>query len=371
MKLIAQVKLQPTEQQADALRRTMEAANRAANYLSDLAWETKQFKQYDLHHAAYYAIREQFGLSAQAAVRVISKVADAYKLDKKVKRTFRLLGSVAFDNRILRLVPDKNTVSIWTLDGRQQMPFVCGKRQATMLQGQRGESDLVCRDGEFYLLATCDVDEAPASTADSFLGVDLGIANIAVDSDGAVHQGNAVKNVRYRHRRLRAKLQHKGTKSTRRRLKKLSGKERRFATWVNHNISKSIVAKAKDTSRGIAVEELGGIRDRVTVRKSQRATLHSWSFAQLRSFIEYKARLNGVPVVAVDPRNTSRTCPSCGCVDKANRKTQDAFLCVNCGFSGLADHIAAGNISRRAAVNPPNVSTAQSTVQRQGQSPRL
>ena len=371
MKLIAQVKLQPTEQQADALKRTMEAANRAANFLSALAWDTKQFRQYDLHHAAYYAIREQFGLSAQVAVRVISKVADAYKIDKKTKRTFRLVGSVAFDDRILRIVPAKNTVSIWTLDGRQQMTFVCGERQTAMLHGQRGESDLVYRDGEFYLLATCDVDEAPISDVDGFLGVDLGVANIAVDSDHTVYQGKTVKNVRYRHRQLRQKLQAKGTKSTRRRLGKLSGKERRFATWTNHNISKSIVAKAKDTGRGIAIEELGGIRDRITVRRSQRATLHSWSFAQLRAFIEYKAKLAGVPVVAVDPRNTSRTCPACGHVDKANRKTQDAFLCVNCGHAGLADHIAAINIGGRANVNSPNVSTAQTIVQRQGQCPRL
>jgi IS605 OrfB family transposase len=357
MKLIAQVKLQPTAQQAEALKRTMKAANCAANFLSVLAWDTKQFRQYDLHHAAYYALRGQFGLSAQAAVRVVAKVADAYKIDKKVKRTFRLLGSVAFDDRILRIVPDKKTVSIWTLDGRQQMAFVCGERQATMLQGQRGESDLVYRGGEFYLLATCDVDEAPISAVDGFLGVDLGVTNIAVDSDGTVHQGKTVKNVRYRHRRLRTKLQRKGTKSTRRRLNKLAGKEQKFATWTNHNISKGIVAKAKDTGSGIAIEELGGIRDRITARRPQRATLHSWSFAQLRAFIEYKAKLNGVVVVAVDPHNTSRTCPACGNVDKANRKTQSVFLCVSCNFSGFADHIAARNISSRAAVNRPDVST--------------
>lgn len=371
MKLIAQIKLQPTEQQADTLKRTMEAANRAANYLSNLAWETKQFKQYDLHHAAYYSIREQFGLSAQAAVRVISKVADAYKLDRKTKRSFRLLGSVAFDDRILSYRLSDQTVSIWALDGRLRLSFVCGERQWAFLSAQRGESDLIYRDGAFYLLATCEVEETPQAEVTEHLGIDLGVTNIAVDSDGAVFQGKTVKNVRYRHRRLRAKLQRKGTKSTRRRLKKLSGKERRFATWVNHNVSKSIVAKAKDTARGIALEDLTHIRKRVTARKPQRATLHSWSFAQLRSFIEYKAKLNGVSVVAVDPRNTSRTCPACNCVDKANRPNQSTFLCVRCGFSGLADHIAACNIAGRAAVNPPNVSTAQPAVQRQGQSPRL
>jgi len=195
------------------------------------------------------------------------------------------------------------------------------------------------------------------------LGVDLGITNLAVDSDHTIHQGKTVKRVRYQHRQLRRKLQAKGTKSTR----------RRFATWTNHNISKRIVEKAKDTKRGIALEDLSGIRDRVTVRKAQRSTLHSWSFHQLRGFIEYKAQLHGVPVVAVDPRNTSRTCPCCGHVDKANRRTQAKFLCIDCGYFGLADYIASVNIRRRAIVNWPNVSTVDINFypQRQGQSPRL
>jgi putative transposase len=251
------------------------------------------------------------------------------------------------------------------------MTFVCGDRQMALLQSQRGETDLVYRNEKFYLLATCDVDEAPLSDIDEFLGIDMGIANIAVDSDGKIFQGKTVKGVRYRHRQLRQKLQKKGTKSSRRLLKKRSGKERRFATWTNHNISKAIVTKAKDTKRGIAIEELGGIRDRVTVRRSQKVTLHNWSFSQLRTFLWYKASLSGVPIVAVDPRNTSRTCPSCGHIEKANRKTQSRFCCVSCGFSGLADHIAAVNIRGRAVVNRPNVSDAQTIVQRQGQSPRL
>jgi IS605 OrfB family transposase len=251
------------------------------------------------------------------------------------------------------------------------MSFVCGERQAAMLQGQRGEADLVYRGDEFYLFQTCEVEAPEPVVVENFLGVDLGIANIAVDSDGDVYQGKSIKSVRYRHRKLRAKLQAKGTKSSRRLLKKLSGRERKFATWTNHNVSKNLVAKAKDTARGIAIEELGGIRERVTVRRSQRATLHSWSFYQLRAFIEYKAKLMGVVVTAVDPRNTSRTCPACGHVDKANRRTQANFVCVNCGFSGLADHIAAVNISGRAVVNQPNVSDALTIAQRQGQSPRL
>lgn len=357
MKLTAKVKLIPTVAQAESLKRTLEMANAACNRISDLAWDAKTFGQFQIHKLAYYGIKSAFDLSAQLIVRCIAKVCDAYKLDKKIKRTFKPLGSIPYDLRILSWKMDKSMVSIWTVDGREKIPFVAGDYHKAMLVNQRGESDLCLIDGNFYLFTTCDIDEPTINDVDDFLGVDMGVANIAVDSDKAIHQGKSVKKVRYRHRQLRTKLQKKGTHSSRRRLRKLSGKERRFATWTNHNISKEMVEKAKDTHRGIAIEELSGIRDRVTVRRSQRATLSSWSFAQLRSFIEYKAKRAGVKVVAVDPRNTSRTCPCCGHVDKANRKTQDKFLCVNCGHSGLADYIAAMNIRSRAVVNRPYIPT--------------
>jgi len=296
-------------------------------------------------------------LGAQAAIHAIYKVADAYKIDKKAKREFRPLGSISYDERILAWRLADSTVNIWTIDGRQRISFVGGERQREMLKALDGQADLLYRNGEFYLHQVCNADDQDITDPAGFLGVDMGVANIAVDSDRTIHQGKTVKNVRYRHRQLRRKLQTKGTKASRRRLKKLSGKEQRFAKWTNHNISKDIVVKAKDTRRGIAIEDLNGIRDRITARRPQRATLSSWSFSQLRTFIEYKAKLMGVKVVAVDPRNTSRTCPCCGHIDKANRKTQAKFLCVVCGHAELADYIAACNIAGRASVTTPNVST--------------
>jgi IS605 OrfB family transposase len=356
MKLTAKIKLLPTPAQAASLRLTLEAANAACDYISQAAFTSKSFHQYDLHHKTYYDIRDRFDLSAQMAVRCISKVADSYKLDRDTLRTFKPTGGVAYDSRILRYKAD--AVSIWTVDGRLDIPFVCGKHQQALLANQKGESDLLLIRGEFYLAATCEVEAGQAVKVEGVLGVDLGIVNIATDSDGDTFSGSQVNNVRHRHRRLRKKLQKKGTKSARRRLKKLSGKERRFAKHVNHEISKRLVVKAEGTKSAIAVEKLDGIRDRVTVRKSQRATLHSWSFYQLKMFILYKAERAGIPVIEVDPRNTSRECPQCGCIDKRNRPSQALFCCLACGFAGLADHIAAGNIARRAAVNRPNVSTA-------------
>ncbi|MCG8352115.1 MAG: transposase, partial [Chloroflexales bacterium] len=343
MKLIAQLKLQPTPEQADALKHTLEAANAACNTISDVAWNTRTFGKFALQKMCYQDVRETFGLSAQMVIRALAKVGNAYKLDKETRRTFRPLASIAYDDRIRSFALPDSSLSIWTLDGRQSIPFVCGKRQQRMLQTRQGESDLLFHRGNWYLLVTCAVEEPDPQDVDDVLGVDLGVTNIASDSDGTHHRSRMLNTVRYRHRRLRAKRQKKGTKAARRRLKQLAGQERRFAKDVNHTISKRIVATAERTKRAIALEDLTGIRTRVRARRQQRAHLHSWSFAHLRSCIGYKAQRAGIPVVLVDPRNTSRRCPVCGHTDQANRPNQSTFRCVSCGCAGHADTIAAKN----------------------------
>lgn len=358
MKLIGQVKLQPNSEQYRQLQDTLERVNEACNWISAWCWDNRTFGKYAIQKAIYQEIRARFGLSAQMTIRAIAKVADSYKLDRTPKRTFKPYGSIAYDPRILSYKPNKREVSILSLEGRLKMSFVAGDKQLELLKDQQGESDLVFRNGAFYLFATCHIDDPEQIDPDGVLGIDLGIVNIATTSDGQTFTGNHVNHVRHRHRRLRKKLQSKGTKSAKRRLKQVSGKESRFAKHTNHVISKQIVETAKDTSRAIAVEKLTGIRDRVTVRRSQRNNLHSWSFHQLKGFIAYKAKRAGIPLIEVDARNTSRLCPVCGCVDKANRRTQSTFSCVACGFSGLADHIAAGNIASRATVSWPHISIA-------------
>ena len=187
MKLIAQLKLEPTNEQADMLKRTLAAANEACNSISSVAWQTKTFGKFDLQKLCYTHVRETFGLSAQMTVRALAKVGDAYKLDKKTERRFRPLASIAYDDRILSYNLKGSSVSIWTLDSRQSIPFVCGERQRTYLQTRMGESDLLFLRGEWYLLAVCEVEEPEPIDVDGVLGIDLGVTNIATDSDGTVH----------------------------------------------------------------------------------------------------------------------------------------------------------------------------------------
>jgi IS605 OrfB family transposase len=348
--LIAQVQLLPTAQQALDLEATLRQANATAGVLSDVAWQRRAFRRYNLHKIAYHDIRASSGLSAQVVVRLIAKVADAYRKDRKVRREFDPLGAIAYDARILRWFPHADSVSIWTVAGRQVVPFTCGAYQRRMLGWQRGESDLVLRDGKWYLYPSVAVPEGEPNGASDVLGVDLGIVNIAYDSDGRRWAGSPLSAMRHRNRRLRRKLQRKGTKSAKRLLKKRRRKESRMARDVNHCISKKIVAKAQCTGRGIALEDLKGIGDRVKARKPQRAALKSWSFHQLGTFVTYKAALAGVPVAFVDPAFTSQECPACHHACRANRSRQARFKCVSCGLAGPADAIAALNIRDRGRV---------------------
>lgn len=338
----------------------MERFNVACHAVALVAFRERTANRIRLQKLVYYDIRERFGLPAQMAVRVISKVCEVYKRDKSKKPSFRKHGAIVYDQRVLSW-KGLDRVSILTLQGRQLIPVVFGGYQAARLNHIRGQVDLIYRNGSFYLAVVVDVSEPPTGESRDWLGVDLGIVNIAADSDGATHSGGQVNGLRKRHVKLRSKLQRKAAekrkadkrpKSIVRLLKKRREQERRFARDVNHCIAKALVAKAKGTGRGIALEDLKGIRERITVRKAQQRVQHSWAFQQLRSFIEYKARLAGVPVVLVDPRNTSRTCPACGCIDKRNRPAQARFSCVSCGFAGPADTIAAENILRAAVMQP-------------------
>lgn len=414
MKQVVQVRLEADAAQLDALVRTLTACNDTANLVAAIAHREQVFRGRDLRAITYARARQHAGLGAQVAQSCIRKVADAYSTLRanvrngrygkpgSVRRSkveanpirFRGLAAQPFDDRCLSWTYDTDTdtggaVSIWTIDGRlKNLRFVGEPGQIALLRAYRsGETDLVIRRRRrgggplvAYLIATIDLPDPPVragehlQSPEGWIGVDMGIENIAVTSDrplarelmgaygaqapdGAAGRGS-VKDRRTRNRELRQKLQMKNTKSGKRLLRKRARKEARFAADVNHQISKRIVAEAERTGRGIAVEELTGIRERVRLRKPQRATHASWAFAQLAVFLTYKAARAGVPIVEVDPAYTSQRCTACGHTDRRNRTSQARFVCRDCGYTAEhADILGADNIAHRA----PDT-WAQSTV---------
>jgi putative transposase len=348
MKLTLQLQLLPTADQKPVLLETMERFNAAASHAAKVGFEAGVFNQPRIHALCYRELRERFCLSSQMAVRAIGKAVEAFKQDKTKCPVFKPHGAITYDHHILSF-KGQDRVSLWVIGlGRVLIPLIFGEYQRQRFDRLKGQVDLVYRDGKFYLYASIDLPEAASIDINDFLGVDLGIINLATDSDGTTYTGADVERHRKRHAENRKRFQKKRSKGTKKRLRKLAGREARYRAHVNHCISKDIVRRAKGTNRGIALEDLKGIRARITVRKRDRARHKSWAFAQLRMFVTYKAKLVGVPMVVVDPRYSSQTCSACGHREKANRKSQSEFVCRGCSHAMNADWNAALNLRLRA-----------------------
>ncbi|MCB0008469.1 MAG: hypothetical protein KDE04_18515, partial [Anaerolineales bacterium] len=140
--MTAKLKLQPAPEQFDWLMATLAEANSCCNAISETAFREKTFKQFALHKLVYKACRGQFNLSSQMVIRAIGKVADGYKVSRKKQRGFSQRGAFPYDARILSFNLAQQTASIWTVAGRQSIPFVGSDPALARLQGERGESDL-------------------------------------------------------------------------------------------------------------------------------------------------------------------------------------------------------------------------------------
>ena len=349
MKLTLQIKLLPTDEQVMILKKTFSVFNEACNIISQIAWERHVFKQFSLHKEVYYSIKETYHLSSQLVVRAISKVTDAYKLDRKKQRHFREFGAITYDSRVLSYNTAVSVCSISLVGRREKIAYTCYRPQ--LMQYAKGEADLVRIKDKFYLYQTIDIPDGEEENAEDFLGVDMGITDIVSLSDGTNISSDRVKDIRNRYNKVRASVQSKGTRNCHKLLKRLKGRERRFATIVNHRISKRLVAKAKEENRGIAVEDLKNIRWGMNSKKRNktfRRRSNSWNFYQLRSFLEYKCKMAGIKIVAIPPAYTSQTCHECGHIGVRNGKH---FHCAHCGNVADADVNAALNIATWGYVN--------------------
>lgn len=353
MKLTIKAKLLTIPEQYQSLKKTMEVFNNTCNYISQRAFKTKTFNQIKLHHLTYREARDKFPeLSSQFIVRAIAKVSDSYVAEKKRFHKFKKYSAVVYDQRLLSF-KRLSIASINSVNGRLKIPFIIGQYRSLEGKSIKGQADLTFKNNKFFLNIVIEFPDGVPFNPKGFLGVDKGIVNIITTSDNIAFSGKQIDKVRERLTKLKSALQKKGTKSAKRHLKKITKKQSRFQKDTNHRISKQIVATAKGTERAIVLENLKGIRSRQKVRRVDRQRFGNWAFYQLDSFIVYKAKIAGVPVIKINPRNTSRACSVCGFISKSNRKSQSIFSCLNCGHTSHADFNASLNIASRGSVNNP------------------
>ena len=236
--------------------------------------------------------------------------------------------SIDYDARIFAFQEWNWTFGLTLLSGRVKLATCLGERQKSLLKGQKPTSAVLVKRRDGDTSSTSMTGEAPEPLKPKgTLGVDLGLRRVAVDSDETIHEATEVNRVSH-YPKVRRSAQAKGTRKSKRLLKRLSGREKRHQRAINHVISRRIVDNAKETGRAFALEDLGGIREPTKVRKTERYRQQSWTFFQFRSFIEYKAQDAGVPAHPIDPRYTSQTCHVCG-----ERGYRDGliFRCTNHG----------------------------------------
>lgn len=260
MKLIVRIQLLPDADQSAGLKAVTGRFNAAADWLAGQLFEAKVSNKMEAQRLFYREVRERFGLSSQTAILCIHRACEACKRDKAVRPRFRGDAAITYDVRTMSF-KGVDKVSLLTLDGRVVVPMIVTGYQAERLGYPKGQCDLVLRkDGKWFLMVTVNVpDDSPIDPV-NFIGVDLGIANIATDSDGNTHSGADVEKVRRKHNLQRKRLGRKNTKGSRKKIRRMRDKEARFRRHENHVVSKELVESAKRTGRGIALEDLEGIR---------------------------------------------------------------------------------------------------------------
>jgi len=353
-------KLQPTPEQVAKINATLQAFADACNYANESV-PAQITNKPTLQSLVYQDLREKFGLSANLAVRACARVGanrKTAKLKGKPVKGFKPT-SADYDARIFSFRERDWTVSLTLIGGRERIAMQLGNYQMGKLKGRVPTSAQLCkhRDGLYYLHIQLTDDAPEPIKSNRVIGVDSGRREIARTSTNKGWDGQQINQVRDRYSRVRASLQRKaskGTRTTRRRarqvLQRLSGKERRFQSWLNHNISRQILSEAKELSTIVAIEDLAGIRERANQQlrsKTERRRSNSWAFYQLRQYLEYKGIKYGVEVVAVPPAYTSQTCHCC---NRIGLRSGKVFKCGNCGWHGDADLNGAMNISKIGAV---------------------
>ncbi|MGY2944606.1 RNA-guided endonuclease InsQ/TnpB family protein [Thermostichus sp. MS-CIW-39] len=368
--LTVSCKLKVSPSQAAKLDATLEAFGQALNWVNQNTPE-KVANAVKLQSLCYREIRARFGLSSNLAQQVCRRLAGARKVAQQKNRPVKAFkgGFATYDARIFSFREKDWTVSLTTVEGRERFELAIGRYQRERLAGSNPKSATLVKrkDGSYSIQICVETEPSPPQRTGRVLGVDLGRTDIAHTSEGDNWNGQQLNRIRDHYSKLRATLQRKaskGTRSSRRRcrqlLQRLSGKERRFQTWVNHRISKAIVSRAKATNSALALEDLTGIRKRVNQQprsKAERRRANSWAFYQLRQFLEYKARVAGVSLILVPPAYTSQTCHRCLHIhpDPAQSyRSGKSFKCGHCGWEGDADLNGANVIALLgAAVNQP------------------
>lgn len=394
--LSAKLKLKMTPEHFQALRRTQLAYRDGLNAVSGYAFaHGKTSSNRALHRGMYAELRMQHKLPAQLACSVERQVAATYKglwttfnknaLHRKAGRTSKRFKGLdappKYSSPTLQYTYQRDysfkreqQVSLTTLAGRITVAYQGYSKHVALIGHGASIGDAKLwydtRKSRFYLLVSLQVEVAdPAfESHKQVVGVDVGIRYLAVTSTATgectFYSGKQTRHRANHYARLRKRLQQKGTRHAKRRVRMMAQRERRLKQQANHQIAHTLLVDHPHTLIGL--EHLTDIRERRPRRTRKRKkngkgyepvspkarkanrVYSQWSFAELHAMIAYKAVLAGSMTVRVDANYTSQACPKCGYTDEKNRPEKGLlFVCLNCGYQLHADLVGARNVTMR------------------------
>jgi len=356
MQRTIRVKLTPSTAQAELLAETSRLFTAAFNAVCAVGWEQHLTNGVTLHHATYYPTKAAYptlvsDLLVQARVKATEVVKGAFALQKAGRKVGMPQSGACpprYNLHTYKVDWESQTVRMSTTSGRQTIRFAIPAYGAHYAGYPVATADLINRHGVWWLHVVVTVPAPAVEPTEAVMGVDLGIAQPAVTSTNRFLGKPAWKAIEGRLFYLKRQLQRKSTRSAKRHLRTLKGKQARFRRDCDHVLSKQIVQSAPPGAT-VVLEHLSDIRKRSKLRKRTQTSrqVHSWSFAQVKGFIAYKAEERGCMVAGVDPRHTSQTCSCCGHVARTNRRSRGRFVCRRCGFELHADLNAARNIAAK------------------------
>lgn len=334
----------------DSLKETILLANKACQEIIDIGLTNETFNKTRLHNLTYKVIRAKYPtLNSSLVTAVRDQASNMLKRLKLEKRPVKSqVSSVTLNHNTFKLFAVSKQVGLSTVGGRKKynikIPDYFSRYNFTTSTSAR----IRIKDNRFFIDIVAEVDCIKPKQVKTIIGVDRGIYNPAVTSDNQFFNSKKLRHVKSKYKHLKRCLQRAGTRSAMRKLKRISGRERRFVADTNHCISKAIVNSDCDA---IALEELNvqamKMRKKRAKGKKVRCLIGSWSPTQLLSFISYKAELIGKKIILVNSHYTSQACSQCGDIRKANRKGK-IFKCCVCGFTLHADLNASRNIASLA-----------------------
>ena len=322
---------------------SMKTYSEAISFITEQGYQNNISNRYQLHNLTYYQAKEKLNLPSQYiinAIRISSQTLKSIKSNKGSKPKYKEYMPLDFDKRTFTFSYSK--VRLTTINGRIDIPIEIPEYYNKYLDWNYQTARLIYdkRKDQTYLHITFSRDFNKVENNGEIIGIDLGINNIAVTSNKQFYNSNKIKQIKSKFRYLRSRLQSKGTKSSKRLLKKISGREKRFMRQCNHEISKEIISPLNPGDT-VILEKLKGIR-KIKGNKKQRYWLNSWSYYQLQKFIQYKAELKGIKVNYVNPRNTSKICSKC--LSLNTKRNKSCFECLNCNYKLNADLNASYNL---------------------------